>query len=241
MLDNFKDTDVESNYLSVIQKIESSATKSGRSLGDITLVGITKRIEKERIFPVLKVGLKNIGEVVGTEFKRKLPDIKAVSPSVVVHVVGTLQSNKVKFAVTNCDIIQSVDSLRILNAINKRASQLRKIIPILLQVDYSNYSYPKGLNLKETKKVLQTISESCVHVEAKGIMTIAPLKYETNPKILRNFFAKTHTIFQEEIKKDFEIDNPILSMGMSNDFEVAIEEGSNMVRIGTAIFGPRHI
>jgi len=240
MLNNFKDVDVESNYFSVIQKIESSAAKSGKSLEDIILVGITKKIEKERIFPVLKVGLKNIGEIVGTEFKRKLPSIKAVSPSVVMHVVGTLQSNKVKFAVTNCDIIQSVDSLRILNAINKRASQLRKIIPILLQVDYSDYSYPKGLNLRETKKVLQTISESCEHVEAKGIMTIAPLKYETNPKILRTFFAKTYTIFQKEIIKNLEIDNPILSMGMSNDFEAAIEEGSNMVRIGTAIFGPRH-
>ena len=130
MLNNFKDVDVESNYYSVIQKIENSASKSGRSVEDITLVGITKKIEKERIFPVLNVGLKNIGEVVGTEFKRKLPDIKAVSPSAVVHVVGTLQSNKVKFAVTNCDIIQSVNSLRILNAINRRASQLRKIIPI---------------------------------------------------------------------------------------------------------------
>ena len=240
MLNNFKDVDIESNYYSVIQKIESSASKSGRSVEDITLVGITKKIEKERIFPVLKVGLKNIGEVVGTEFKRKLPDIKAVSPSAVVHVVGTLQSNKVKFAVTNCDIIQSVNSLRILNAINRRASQLRKIIPILLQVDYSNCSYPKGLNLKETKKILQTISESCEHVETRGIMTLAPLEYETNPKILRNFFTKTYTIFQKEIIKDLEINDPILSMGMSNDFEVAIEEGSNMVRIGTAIFGPRH-
>ena len=155
--------------------------------------------------------------------------------------MGTLQSNKVKFAVTNCDIIQSVDSLRILNAINKRASQLRKIIPILLQVDYSNHSNPKGLILKETKKVLQTISESCKHVETRGIMTIAPLEYEINPKILRAFFAKTYTIFQKEIIKNLEVDIPILSMGMSNDFEAAIEEGSNMVRIGTAIFGPRHI
>jgi pyridoxal phosphate enzyme (YggS family) len=230
--------DIPSNYQNVLRRIDESAKKSGRDGSEISLVGVTKRIEMGRIQLAIDAGLKIIGEVVGTELKTKILQIKNYSPSTELHVVGRMQSNKVKFAVENCNLIQSVQQEKILSLINKRAINQNKIYPILIQVDFSNVEFLKGLNIKETLKFLDKVkdySNVCVH----GIMTIAPLEFERDQKFLRKLFSKTTEIFENQIKPLLMIDNPQLSMGMSNDFDVAIEEGSNMVRIGTSIFGPR--
>jgi len=149
-----------------------------------------------------------------------------------------MQSNKVKFAVEKCDLIQSIQQEKILSLINKRALNQKKIYPILIQVDFSNVSSLKGLNVEETLKFLE-ISKNYSNVEIQGIMTIAPLEYESDQRVLRKLFSKTTEIFNNQIKPLLVIENPQISMGMSNDFDVAIEEGSTMVRIGTSIFGPR--
>ena len=183
--------------------------------------------------------MKVIGEIVGTEFKRKLPQIKLYSSTAEIHVVGLLQSNKVKFAIENCDLIQSVQSEKILMLVDKCAKNIKTIHPVLLQVDYSTISKPKGLNLKKTKYFLKLISEKYSNVKIQGIMTIAPLEFEEDSHILRKFFAKTRNRFDEDLIPLLDTDSPQLSMGMSSDYGIAIEEGSTMVRIGTAIFGPR--
>ncbi|MCK5140703.1 MAG: alanine racemase, partial [Candidatus Heimdallarchaeota archaeon] len=122
--------------------------------------------------------------------------------------------------------------------VNKFAQKQDVIYPIFLQVDFSNVLNPKGLNLEKTLKLLD-LSESLANVEVKGIMTIAPLELEKDEHNLRKLFAKTNKIFQENIKAKIPDINAQLSMGMSNDFEIAIQEGSTMIRVGAAIFGPR--
>lgn len=235
---NSLEVDVVANYNSVLQRVENSAKKSSRDGSDITVVGVSKRIEFSRIKLAIDAGLKIVGEVAGTELKKKLPDIISYSPSTEIQIVGHLQSNKIKYSVENCHLIQSIQSEKILMLVNKFAQKQDHIYPIFLQVDFSNVLNPKGLNLEKTLKMLK-LSDSLTNVRVRGIMTIAPLELEKDEHNLRKFFAKTHKIFQEKIRSNLPETNAQLSMGMSNDFEIAIQEGSNMVRVGTAIFGPR--
>ncbi len=230
--------DISSNYQDVLRRIDESAKKSGRDGSEISLVGVTKRIEMGRIQLAIDAGLKIIGEIVGTELKSKILQIKNYSPSTELHVVGRMQSNKVKFAVENCNLIQSVQKEKILSLINKRAVNQKKIYPILIQVDFSNVEFLKGLSIKETLKFLD-IAKNYSNISVQGIMTIAPLQFESDQRILRKLFSKTAEIFKNQIEPLLMIDYPQLSMGMSNDFEVAIEEGATMIRVGTSIFGPR--
>ncbi len=229
---------VEFNYSEVMRNIDEIASKTKHDSSDITVVGVTKRIEFQRIKTAVDSGLKVIGEIVGTELKRKLPIIKQHSSLAEIHIVGLLQSNKIKYAVENCDLIQSVQDEKHLILIDKCAKKINKIYPVLLQVDFSTVSKPKGLNMKETYYFLNLIKEKYSNVKIQGIMTIAPLEYEEDLHILRKFFAKTRKNFEDFIPL-LDTDSPQLSMGMSADYRIAIEEGSTMVRIGTAIFGPR--
>ena len=235
---NSLEVDVAANYNKVLQRVESGAKTSSRDVLDITIVGVSKRIEFSRIKSAIDAGLKIVGEVAGTELKKKLPDIRNYSSSTEIQIVGHLQSNKVKYSVENCQLIQSIQSEKILMLVNKFAQKQDVIYPIFLQVDFSNVLNPKGLNLEKTLKLLD-LSESLANVEVKGIMTIAPLELEKDEHNLRKLFAKTNKIFQENIKAKIPDINAQLSMGMSNDFEIAIQEGSTMIRVGTAIFGPR--
>ena len=230
--------DVESNYLQVLEKIEKSAKISGRDGSEINLVGVTKRIPLDRIKLALDAGLGIVGEITGTQLKKKLPIIRKYSPTAKVHIVSQMQSNKVKFSVERCDLIQSVRREKILAMINTYAENVDIVYPILLQVDFSSVVKKKGMDLKETLRFLK-LTEYYANVEVEGIMTIAPLEYSNENSLLAKFFERTRTIFEQEIQPRIQHDKPILSMGMSNSYELAIEKGSNMVRVGTAVFGPR--
>jgi pyridoxal phosphate enzyme (YggS family) len=230
--------DVKSNLQKVLQQIEDSSVKAGRDASEITVVGVSKRIGFDRIKLAIDAGLEIIGEIAGTELKKKLPLINTYSPSTQMHLVGKMQSNKVKFAVENCDLIQSIQTDKIISLVDKRAQSRDVIFPILVQVDFSETAVPKGLDVKKSLIFIKKIKELS-NIEIRGIMTIAPLEYEIDQKKLRKFFSRTHKIFLDKIVPLLEIESPQLSMGMSNDYKIAIEEGSTMVRIGTAIFGPR--
>lgn len=232
------EVDVAANYDNVLQRVEKSAKSSSRDISDIAVIGVSKRIELTRIKSAIDAGLKIIGEVAGNDLKKKLPGILNYNPSTEIQIVGHLQSNKVKFSVEKCQLIQSVLSEKILMLVSKFAKQTDIIYPIFLQVDFSNALKPKGLNLKETLMMLE-LSESLDNVDVEGIMTIAPLELEKDENNLRKFFARTHKIFQENLVPKLPDIEAELSMGMSNSFEIAIEEGSTMIRVGTAIFGPR--
>jgi len=238
MVEDPLNIDVYSNYITLLQKIDDILKRVGRDSSELSIVGVTKRIELERITPAIDAGLKIIGEIIGTEFKKKFHQLREYSPQTKFHAVGKLQSNKVKFAVENCDLIQSIQTEKILSLVNKRAQNLNRIYPIFLQTDFSEIAEPKGLNLKSVQKFIATI-EDLSHIQIHGIMTIAPLEYEVDKTKLRRFFKRTFKIFREVIAPSLNIERPQLSMGMSNDFEIALEEGSTMIRVGTAIFGPR--
>jgi len=231
--------DVKSNFQQLIQEVEDCADKTNRDPKEITIVGVSKRIGFEKIKPAIDAGLEIIGEIAGTELKKKLPLITSYSPSIQMHIVGKLQSNKVKFSVENCDLIQSVQTEKILSLINERAKIRDVIYPIFIQVDFSDVEYPKGLDMNSSLKFLDLVKKHS-NIEVKGIMTIAPLEYEVDQNKLRKFFARTTSYFKEKIVPLLNVENPQLSMGMSNDYKIAIEEGSTMIRVGTAIFGPRY-
>ncbi|MHA1873533.1 MAG: YggS family pyridoxal phosphate-dependent enzyme [Candidatus Heimdallarchaeaceae archaeon] len=229
---------VVENYYNVLSNIEKSAKKVGRDPSEITLVGVTKRIEVQRIVPVLKEGLTIIGEIVGKDLKQKYDLLKHNNVS--IHVIGKLQSNKVKYAVEKCDLVQSVHNEKILSLINKRAKMNKKIFPIFLQIDFSNLEVKKGLNIEETKKIIHLIKTKYNYIQIQGFMTIAPLQYMQNRRILAKFFKKTREYVDKELVPKIEYDNLQLSMGMTDAYQLAIENGSTMVRVGTAIFGPRN-
>ena len=238
MSDILSEIDVGLNYQNVIQKVEMSASKIGKTLSDITIVGVTKRIEMERIKPALDNGLKYVGEIVGTELKSKITQIREYQPSVIIHIVGQLQSNKTKFAVEKCDLVQSVETENILSLLNKYAERMKILYPIFLQADFSKKTICKGLNETELFKFLK-IASKYTSIDVQGLMTIAPLEFENSPELLRKFFKRTYKIFKEKFTPILDKDFLYLSMGMSNDFQFAIEEGANLIRVGTAIFGPR--
>ena len=229
---------VVENYYNVLSNIEKSAKKVGRDPSEITLVGVTKRIEVQRIVPVLKEGLTIIGEIVGKDLKQKYDLLKHNNVS--IHVIGKLQSNKVKYAVEKCDLVQSVHNEKILSLINKRAKMNKKIFPIFLQIDFSNLEVKKGLNIEETKKIIHLIKTKYSYIQIQGFMTIAPLQYMENRRILAKFFKKTREYVDKELVPKIEYDNLQLSMGMTDAYQLAIENGSTMVRVGTAIFGLRN-
>jgi pyridoxal phosphate enzyme (YggS family) len=239
MSENPQQIDVQSNYKQVLKQVEDYAEKAGRDSEEVTIVGVTKRIDFSRIQPAIDAGLEIIGEIAGTELKKKLPLITNYSPSTQMHIVGKMQSNKVKYAVENCDLIQSIQTEKILSLINKRAQLADRTYPIFVQVDYSDTAFPKGLDTTSTLKFIK-LTEKYSNVEIQGIMTIAPLEYEIEQNKLRKFFSKTHKYFIEKVVPLLNVEKPQLSMGMSNDFKIAIEEGSTMIRVGTAIFGPRY-
>jgi len=232
------ENDVKSNYLELLTRVERSASLSRRDISDITVVGVTKRIGMERIKPAIDNGLKHLGEVISTELKTKVSEIRSYFPSAIIHVVGQMQSNKTKFAVEKCDLVQSIKSEKILELINKYAERRNKVYPVFLQVDFSGKDKLKGLSETELTKFLE-FSQQFTSIEVQGLMTIAPLEFEADPKILRKYFSKTYRIFQEEFIPKIPKEEVFLSMGMSKDYEIAIEEGSNLIRVGTAIFGPR--
>ena len=231
--------EVKLNYHEVLRKVDESAKRSGRDFSDITVVGVTKRIEIERIKPAIDEGLTNLGEVIGTELKTKILEIRNYSPSTIIHVIGNMQSNKTKFAVEKCDLVQSVRTEKILELLNKYAQKNNKLFPIFLEIDFSGKEDLKGINKKQTLDFLKK-AKNYHSIEVQGLMTIAPLEYENKPDSLRRFFSKTYEFYKTNFIPLIDKDETFLSMGMSSDFEIAIEEGSNLIRVGTAIFGPRN-
>jgi len=239
MSDILAKVDVKSNYHEVLRRVEESACRSGRQLSDIVVVGVTKRIEMGRIKLALDEGLSHLGEVISTELKTKINDIRQYSSNVCIHVVGNMQSNKAKFAVEKCNLVESIKTEHILSLLNKYAKKKNQLFPVFFQIDLSGRNQLKGMTEKELLDLLE-LTKNYESIDVKGLMTIAPLEYEQTPTILRKFFKKTFQFYSKTFIPAVDKDETFLSMGMSSDYEIAIEEGSNLIRVGTAIFGPRN-
>lgn len=222
------------NIKHVIAMKDEAAKKSGRPGEDVLLVAVTKLHTAEEINEAIDCGITDIGENKVQEIMDKFDHVKPVR----WHLIGHLQTNKVKYIIDKVSMIHSVDSLKLAQEINKRAEQHGLVMDILIQVNSAMEESKFGITTEETGQLIKDILDTCPHVRIRGLMCIAP--FEENPEDARIYF--------EEVKKQYDeyggiqherLDFKYLSMGMSNDFQVAIEVGSNLIRVGTLIFGAR--
>lgn len=228
---------IAENIEDVRRRIRAAAERAGRDPEAVKLVAVTKLHEAEEMNEAIRAGVTDIGENKVQEILRKYDD---VIPSVKWHLIGHLQTNKVKQVLDRVCLIHSVDSLHLAKEIEKRAAQKELVSDILIQVNVAQEESKFGIREDELDGLLGQISAECPHVRVRGLMVIAPL--EADPEEARPYFTEGKRLYDRiaaEVHTD-RIDFKYLSMGMTNDFEVAVEEGSNMVRVGTAIFGARN-
>ena len=221
------------NNLEIINgKIKKAALKASRNPQEIKLVAVTKTAAIEQIKEAISAGVKIIGENKVQEAKEKY---QILSADIEWHLVGHLQTNKVKYAVEIFDLIHSVDSIKLAKEIDRRSLQFGMITNVLVEVNVSGEETKYGIKPEEVEPFLKEISEFS-RTRVRGLMTIAPIaedKEEVRPyfRKLRELFEKIKSKNIKNVKMDY------LSMGMTEDFEVAVEEGANMIRIGRGIFG----
>jgi len=226
---------IKENIAEINAQKAAFAQKSGRSGEDVLLIAVTKTRTVEEINEALSCGITDIGE---NKVQEILDKYDRVEKGVRWHLIGHLQTNKVKYIIDKVYMIHSVDSLKLAQEINDRAGKAGIIANILIQVNAAQEESKFGVGKENAELLLREILESCENICVKGLMHIAP--FAENPEDVRIFFKEVRVLFQQFSKVQHErADFKILSMGMSNDFGVAIEEGSNAIRVGTSLFGNR--
>ncbi|MEE9176735.1 MAG: YggS family pyridoxal phosphate-dependent enzyme [Thermodesulfobacteriota bacterium] len=227
--------DLESNLNSVRKRIENAAAKTGRDSSEIKLVAVTKKVEPERVIKSVNLGINTFGENYAQEFRDKFKVLeKEVDQEIKWHFIGQLQKNKVKYVMGKVELIHSLDSLSVAEEINKRAENMGITVPVLIEVDTGGEESKGGINpskLEEFLKELRCLSS----IDVQGLMTMPP--YFDDPETARPYFYRLREL-RDSLLASFPKLNE-LSMGMSGDFEVAIEEGATIIRVGSAIFGER--
>ncbi len=225
---------IRENVAGIRERVARAAEKSGRRLEDINIIAVTKTVGLDRIERVLEEGILNLGENRVQELLEKYDNIKRECRW---HLIGHLQTNKVKYIVDKVAMIHSLDRLELAEEIQNRAQKAGRSIDVLVQVNVSGEESKFGIDSGQTLELVKKLS-LLKNIKVKGLMTIAP--FDGNPENIRYVFRGLHKIFIDIQQENIDnIDMAYLSMGMSNDFETAIEEGANMVRIGTSIFGNR--
>ncbi|MEW5805870.1 MAG: YggS family pyridoxal phosphate-dependent enzyme [Acidobacteriota bacterium] len=219
------------NIRSVVEQIEEAASRSSRRKEDILLLAVTKAVPPEMIEMAIDEGLRFFGENRVQEAADKIP---RVSPGVVWHMVGHLQTNKARSAVRLFEMIHSVDSIKLGRVVDRHAREIGKIQKCLVEVNLSGEPSKYGMNAKELKHFLEAAS-ALTGISIQGLMTIPP--YDPDPERSRRYFIKLRELANEASGWNIpHISMKELSMGMTEDFPVAIEEGSTIIRIGRAIF-----
>ena len=211
----------------VYKNIRQAAHRANRNGADIQLVAVTKQVSIETAQQAVKLGLKNFGENKAQELLKKSQAI----PGVQWHFIGRIQTNKIKYIVPNSEIIHSVWRIKELVEIDKRAYNLKKVQRVLIEVNVSGEDTKAGIRPEDLKSFLKE-AERFKNVELIGFMTMAP--FVEDPESIRWVFRKLR-----ELRDEYQRNYPNLvhlSMGMSNDYEIAVEEGATILRIGTAIF-----
>ncbi|MDO4486541.1 MAG: YggS family pyridoxal phosphate-dependent enzyme [Bacillota bacterium] len=227
--------DIRGNLAKINEQIRQSAESCGRSVDDVLLVAVSKTRTPEEINIAIDAGVTDIGENKVQEIMDKYDAVKPVK----WHMIGHLQTNKVKYIIDKVSMIHSVDSYKLAVEIDKRAKSHGITMDILLQVNSAEEESKFGITTDETEKLINDILANCENIRIRGLMCIAP--FAEDPEEIKVYF--------EEVKKQYDqfgkiqherLDFKYLSMGMSHDFPVAIEAGSNLVRVGSAIFGARN-
>lgn len=224
---------VRENLISINEKISEAALAAGRKPSDVKLIAVTKTVTVDRITEAVSCGVRELGENRVQELCGKYDDIKDVN----WHLIGHLQTNKVKYIIDKVSLIHSVDSLALASEINRRAEKIGKTQDILIEVNISGEESKFGITAGECVPLCESISK-LKNVRVKGLMTIAPFA-ETRENIERIFERLRLLSRSVDERKIDGIGMTELSMGMSGDFELAIAQGATYVRVGRGIFGAR--
>jgi len=220
----------------VLERIRQAAIGCNRQGTDIRLVAVSKTMPAEAVIEAIEAGITDFGENYIQEAREKTSSL--IRYPVTWHYIGHLQSNKAKYAVRMFDLIHSVDSLKLAGELNKYGKKIAKVQAILIQVNVAREDTKSGVYVEDTLPLLREISQF-ENLAVKGLMTMPP--YFNAPEKVRPYFAALREL--RDRMKDENLPNICmeeLSMGMTGDFEAAVQEGSTMVRVGTAIFGERH-
>ncbi len=228
--------EIQTALIAIQERITSAAIKCARNPEDIKLVAVSKRIELDKIVKAIMAGATILGENKVQEARDKISDPRSQIPNLDIkwHLIGNLQKNKAKYAVQIFDLIHTVDSLELAHELNKQAEKTNKTQRILVQVKLSDEAAKHGISEKDLMALLEKTSKM-YNLKVEGLMTMPP--FFDDIEKTRPYFKKLRKLSEEAIALGYPMKE--LSMGMSGDFEVAIEEGSTMVRVGTSIFGER--
>ncbi|XVG95457.1 YggS family pyridoxal phosphate-dependent enzyme [Eubacteriales bacterium KG127] len=226
---------IESNLNLIMTDIANIALSCNRKPDDVNLIAVTKLHNYQEINEAIDAGVTDIGENKVQEIQEKYDKVKKVR----WHLIGHLQRNKVKYIIDKVYMIHSVDSLKLAEEIDKRASQKGIKMKILIQINAENEENKFGINPADLDELISDIYEKCESIEICGLMSIAPL-YD-NPEDARHCFSTVKGLYDKYAKDTRDrVNFKYLSMGMSGDYKIAIEEGATHVRVGTAIFGKRN-
>lgn len=226
---------IKDNIDEVIKHKNEIAEKVGVQPEDVLLVAVTKTRSVEEINEAIEAGMTDIGENKVQEIMDKFENVHNVN----WHMIGHLQTNKVKYIIDKVSMIHSVDSIKLAEEINNRAGQIGKVMDVLIQVNAAGEESKFGISNEETGQMIETIANTCDNIRICGLMSIAP--FDPDPENIRIYFGqvkKLYDQYKKYVHKNLHF--KYLSMGMSHDYPVAIEEGSNLIRVGTAIFGERN-
>ncbi len=225
---------IKDRLLKLEENIQKSLIRAGREGDPVEVIAVTKTIDIDRIEEVLKLGYRNIGENKVQELENKY---MVLPKDTNIHMIGHLQTNKVRNIIGKVKLVHSLDRISLAQELDKRSRMNNLITNVLVQVNIAEEETKFGLRQDE---VLKFIEESLLfeNIRIKGLMTMAP--YTEDEKLLRHVFKSMTNLKENILKRNYKnLDMDYLSMGMTNDYEIAIEEGSNMIRIGSFIFGSR--
>ena len=227
---------IKDNIILFKERILSLCNKLGRDVREITIIGVTKYSQIEDVRTAIESGIDHIGENRVQDVQKKFEQLSLEGLRFKRHMIGHLQSNKVKKSLEFFDLIQSVDSYKLAQEISKYSRNLNKITEVLIQINTSGELQKFGIEKSKGLLLIEQISE-LENIQIQGLMTIAP--FTDDREIIRNCFRDLRIIrdkVDEFLSSKPNVEMKYLSMGMTDDFELALEEGSNMVRIGRAIF-----
>ncbi len=227
---------IQENYQRIRKEIDDICLGCNRSPEDVLLIAVSKTKPVSDMEELLNIGVRDFGE----NYPQELTEKYGVLPkSVHLHQIGHLQTNKVKYIIDKACMIHAVDSLHLAKTIEKECEKHDLDMDILIEVNFAEEESKFGVKKEETEELVRSIAESCPRVHIQGLMTIAP--FVENPEHNRPIFKGMRELALDIKSKNIDnVSMNALSMGMTNDYKIAIEEGATMVRVGTAIFGARN-
>ena len=230
-------TDIAERYKQIRSRKDAAAIRSGRDPEEVVLMAVTKTHTPEEINQAIAAGATDAGENRVQELVEKYDKVDPVR----WHLIGHLQTNKVRNIIDKVVMIHSVDSIRLAREINKRAGAAGLVMDILIEINSAMEETKSGIAAEELEELVRDITSECSNVRIRGIMCIPPIAVD--PEDARPYFREARELFEKMKTWDLPSDRfcpDTLSMGMSGDFEVASEEGATIVRVGSSIFGPRN-